>query len=162
MTKKEKWIHFLDIIEKLVIILGFPFAIWQYKTATDKEKYDRDYEVYNSLDNKYIEWQNLCLAHPYLDISDIKDSISPKLNLTQEKEEVILFSILFSLFERAYLLYNKESNPMMQGQWEGWDEYIDTYCQRKNFREIWIKYGYSYDPNFTNYMNEKIKNLPLQ
>ncbi len=157
--KEDRFLKLLGYVEKIIIIIGFPFAIYQYVTASEKEKKDRDYVIYNSLGDKYNEWENLCLSHTYLDIADIKDSVSPQLNEQQKKEEIILFQILFSMLERAYLLFNEESSTIKKDQWPGWDLYIENYCERKNFRQVWTKFGWGYESSFTKYMNDKIKRI---
>src|SRR5688572_26804249 len=142
-----------DFISKLIIIIGFPIAIFQYNSVTEKEKNDREYEIYNSLDQGFIEWEKLCLAYPNLDIFDIQDSIPPILNAKEKKEQVILFTILFSLFERAFVLYGDESTELKKSQWEGWNQYILDYFKRDNFRWAWKISGSTFEAEFQLYMN---------
>ncbi|MCB0777895.1 MAG: hypothetical protein KDB99_16440 [Chitinophagaceae bacterium] len=156
MAANNKLFGILEWAEKIIVVVGFPFAIYQYMDATQQEKEDRDYKTYNSLDDKYIEWQHLGLAHPYLDIADTPDSIPPVLTPQQQKEETILFSILASMMERAYILYNKESKGIRKEQWTGWDQYIASYCQRDNFRQYWGANGFGFDTDFLAYMKKKM------
>src|SRR5574338_2534 len=150
--------EYLDAISKLVVILGLPLAYIQYKINKRKEKRDREYGTYNALDEKYLEFQKLCLEHPYLNIFDIKDKIPEKLNGKQEKEELILFTMLFSIFERAYLLYSDQNSTIKKKQWLGWDSYIKSYCERDNFLKAWHISGTTFDTDFEKYMKENIEN----
>lgn len=101
----KQLLEYLDAISKIVIILGFPIAFFQYMRTKRKEKRDREYGTYNALDEKYLEFQKLCLEHPYLNIFDVPDEKPTELDNKKQKEELILFTMLFSIFERAYLLY---------------------------------------------------------
>ena len=53
----SQFLLYLDAISKLIIILGFPLAFIQYMRTKHKEKQDREYGTYNSLDEKYLEFQ---------------------------------------------------------------------------------------------------------
>ena len=152
-------IQYLEIIDKLVIILGLPIAFIQYRRTKRKEKQDREYGTYNSLDEKYLEFQKLCLDHPYLNIFDIEDKLPKELDDKQKKEELILLTMLFSIFERAYLLYSDQYSDVKKKQWTGWDSYIKSYCERENFLRAWKVSGTTFDSDFEIYMEKNIKNV---
>lgn len=149
--------QYLDLATKVIVILGFPIAYFQYARAKRKEKQDREYGTYNSLDEKYIDFQKLCLQKPYLDIYDIPDAAPQKLTEIQKKEELILFTMLFSIFERAYLLYSDQKSDIKKKQWSGWDSYIKSYCTRQNFLDAWATSGATFDIDFEKYMKTNIK-----
>jgi hypothetical protein len=148
---------YLDFATKVIVICGFPLAYLQYHKAKKKEKQDREYGTYNSLDEKYIEFQKMCLQRPYLDIYDIADATPKKLTEEQKKEELILFTMLFSIFERAYLLYSDQKSEIKKKQWSGWDIYIKSYCTRENFLQAWETTGATFDTDFEEYMKHNIK-----
>jgi hypothetical protein len=153
-------IAYLEIIDKLVVILGLPIAFIQYFRTKRKEKRDREYGTYNALDEKYLEFQKLCLDHPYLNIFDIPDALPKKLDEKQAKEELILFTMLFSIFERAYLLYSDQYSDIKKKQWMGWDDYIRSFCQRDNFLKAWEISGSTFDTDFETYMETLIADVP--
>ena len=93
----------------MTVIIGFPLGLIRYFNTKKREQKDREYGTYNALDDKYVEYQLLCLKYPYLDIFDVKDTNSIKLDEKQKKEELIVFTILLSIFERAYLMYSDKS-----------------------------------------------------
>ena len=148
---------YLDLLTKIVVLLGSPLAYVQYLRTKRKEKRDREYGTYNALDEKYLEFQKLCLDHPYLNIFDIEDGEPKELNDKQRKEELILLTMLFSIFERAYLLYSDQNSAIKKKQWIGWDSYIKSYCQRDNFLRAWRISGTTFDTDFEKYMEECIK-----
>ena len=153
----KELLDYLDAIGKVIVILGVPVAIFQYINTTQKERRDREYGTYNSLDEKYIEFERLCLSYPYLDVFDIKDKKPGELDEKQKKEELILFTILFSIFERAYLLYSDQSSKIKKEQWSGWDSFILEFCGRDNFINDWKVSGNTFDTRFQNYMDENMK-----
>lgn len=150
-------LDYLDAISKIIVILGLPIAYFQYKRTKRKEKKDREYGTYNALDEKYLEFQKLCLDHPYLNIFDIPDYVPEELNEKQKKEELILFTMLFSIFERAYLLYSDQYSEIKKKQWLGWDSYIESYCKRENFLSAWEISGSTFDTDFEIYMKKNVE-----
>lgn len=149
-------IDYLDVIGKFVVILGLPLGYIQYRRSKKKERRDREYGTYNALDEKYLEFQKLCLDHPYLNIFDIPDKETHPLNEKQKKEELILLTMLFSIFERAYLLYSDQNSEIKRKQWVGWDSYIKSYCERDNFLTAWEISGSTFDTDFEAYMRKNI------
>jgi hypothetical protein len=155
MTFKE----IAETVSHVIVIVGLPLAIIQYWKESSKERMDRRYEIYSSMDEKFVEWEKLCLEYPELDIHDVKDSVPVVLNEKQKKQEVILFTILFSIFERAYMLYSDESTQLKKSQWTGWDQYMQDYCKRENFRQAWKISGTTFAMEFQSYMETKIKEI---
>lgn len=150
-------VQYLDALSKVIIILGFPIAYLQFIRAKRKEKRDREYGTYNALDEKYLEFQRLCLQYPYLNVFDIPDTEPNELNGMQKKEELILYTMLFSIFERAYLLYSDQRSKIKKKQWVGWETYIRGYCMRQNFLDAWKISGLTFDTDFEEYMNSLIE-----
>jgi len=59
----------LDIITSFVTITGIPIGIYVYYSNKKKERKQKELEVYNSLDDKYIDFLKLCVEHTDLKIS---------------------------------------------------------------------------------------------
>lgn len=157
----ETFINALTILSYITVILGIPSGLYQLIKASRKEQREREEAVYHALDEKYLDFQRLCLQYPYLDVFDVPDKWPGNLTTHQKKEELILFTMLFSLFERAYILHNKENQRVLKGQWAGWQAYIHAYCQRENFQAAWKISGETFDPRFQVFMDKAIKSLVL-
>jgi hypothetical protein len=142
----------LELASYVVVVLGVPTGIVQYVQAKRREREDRERHIFDAVSASYIEFQHLCLERPYLDVFDIPDERPEQLTPRQEKEEVIAFAVLFSIFERAYLLYSEHPTPITSGQWREWDTHIRGYFRRGNFRRAWRQGSSSYDPRFVAYM----------
>jgi hypothetical protein len=142
----------LELIYYLSVVLGVPIGLYQYIQAKRREREDREHRVFDAVSASYLEFQQLCLDHPYLDVFDIPDEHPVELTPLQAKEELVAFSVLFSIFERAYLLYADHPTRITEGQWKGWHSHICGYFRRANFQRAWNQGASSYDPRFNAYM----------
>lgn len=149
----------LETLSYIAVVLGIPIAVVEYKRTKKKEQLDRDYGTYNALDDKFIEFQKLCLQYPYLDVFHLSDEKPVALTGQQIKEELIALTWLISIFERAFLMYSHASNEAKEKQKPGWDMYINEYCKRKNFIAAWNKAGGAFDTEFVKYIEDTIKTL---
>jgi len=142
------FLEHLDQFTKLAVVFGIPVGLTQFWLKVRQERRDRDYGTYNALDEKYIEFQQLCLAHPYLDVFDVPDQNPIALTPEQEKQELVAFTLLFSIIERAFLMYADRSARARAKQWTGWETYLLSYCRRSNFRKAWQISGFTFDADF--------------
>jgi len=58
-------------------------------------------------------------------------------DLTEEQQErmLVIFEILISLFERAYLLaFEPDMADKQSRRWHSWDDYMREWCRREDFR----------------------------
>ena len=158
---QSEWKDIFELLSYMTVVFGGPVAIFQYRRAKHKEQQDREYGTYNALDEKYLQFQTMCFEHPELDIFDVPDRSPKPLSEEQAKQELIAFTQLISIFERAFLMYHDQSTKIKRAQWTGWDEYIRHYCQRQNFIYAWEMNGTTFDLDFENYMETIIAaNLP--
>lgn len=156
----DQILKYSTIVANVAIFLGGFIALGEYIHNNRKRQRDRDYGTYNSLDDKYIEFLNICLQYPELDIFDVPSPHVGALSDIQCKRQLIAFTILFSIFERAFLMYHDASNKIKKEQWSGWKEYIERYAQRSNFREAWERSGETFDTTFVSYMNGVMRRIP--
>lgn len=147
----------VEITAQLVVVIGFPFAIIQYRRTKRREALDREYGTYNALDDKYIAFQKLCLAHPRLDVFDVPLTNPPVLEEEERQQELIAFTMLMSVFERSFLMYKDQTVAIQRDQWDGWLQYIDSYCRRQNFRNAWIISGETFDLRFQEFMKDMLQ-----
>lgn len=152
--KEYSWI--VGVLTDITVLIGVPLAIVKYFKSVKEDKIEKQYDTYDALDEKYIEFQKLCLSKPYLNVFDIDDGLNIELTPIQKKEEIIAYSILISIFERAYIMYERKKNNE-GNQWEGWLENIIDYCKRDNFVKAWEKNGWGWDSGFETLINRLIK-----
>ncbi|MEK6479681.1 hypothetical protein WJR50_19215 [Catalinimonas sp. 4WD22] len=145
---------YLEIGALLVTLFGVPSAIYVYWQQKSKERKEREYGTYNALDDKYIDFLNLCLENHDLDIYHIAKKGKSEYSPEQNARELIIFEILISLFERAFLMYRDQDSKIKKLQWEGWNRYMEDWMQRDNFRRAWERLGTQWELNFENHMKE--------
>ena len=145
--------HYLEMATFVITIFGVPVAMIIYLNEQKLQRDEREYGTYDALDEKYIELQQLCLEYSGLDIFDTPYETPKKLTEEQEKQEEAILLIRISIFERAYLMYQKASTKATRDQWEGWDIEIKEWLERKNFRKIWDIHGQYYDKAFFQYLD---------
>jgi len=141
-----------ELLSYVTFTLGIPAALFEYARENRRDRHEREQEIYDSLDEGFIEFQKLCLEYPYLDVADIPDEHHVALTAEQQKEEYTILLVLFSLFERAYLMQLDSPTPTTLAQWYGWDKAIHQYFQRENVVQAWQKVGEWFDPRFESYM----------
>jgi hypothetical protein len=77
------------------------------------------------------------------------------LSPEQTERKAILFDILISLFERAYILvFERRPNAQQKRLWASWEDYIRFWCAREDFREALPTLLMGEDPDFAEYMRE--------
>jgi hypothetical protein len=142
----------LDTGVALVNLVGVPVAIALFFVTKRRERLEREYGTYNSLDEKYIDYLKVCLEHPHLDVFDLP---MPNYKATPEKEweELQVFSMLIAILERAYLLYRDKSRSVRFLQWSGWQKYMRDWAARPNFIRAWQELKGEFDGDFEVYLN---------
>ena len=152
MPDLSRLTEILELASYVVVILGVPTGIFQYVRSSRQERRERERQVLDAVSASYIEFLHLCLDRPYLDVFDIPDEDPQPLTPVQQKEELIAFAVLFSIFERAYLLHTDPPTRITSGQWREWETHIRGYFQRANVRRAWSMGASSYDPRFVDFM----------
>jgi hypothetical protein len=149
----------LEILQLLVIVVGAPWAYLQFIRERERDQVRRHDQSYEALDDRYSSWLEACLEHPNLDIFDVPDPTARTLNDVEKKEELILFTSLIAIFERAYFLVLSPSAKKLQTgrvSWVAWSDYIERYCQRPNFQTAWAKAGDTFSDEFRDFMGAKL------
>ncbi len=78
-------------------------------------------------------------------------------DLTEEQRErvQVLFEILISLFERAYLLsYEDKMTRKRQRRWLSWEDFMREWCEREDFRKMLPRLLHGEDPDFAAYISK--------
>ena len=115
--------------------IGLPLAILVFVYEQKKERDNEDEEVYQLLSDNYEDFLRLALGHP--DLRLFSPEQTPELNDEQRERMLIIFNILISLFERAYLvLYEPKMNMKHKRRWLSWEDYMREWCRREDFRAL--------------------------
>ena len=100
-----------------------------------KERDNEEEEVYQLLSDDYQDFLKIALNHP--DLRLFRPEERPELSEEQRERMLIVFNMLISLFERAYLLmYEPKMNTRQQRRWLSWEDYMREWCRRGEFRAL--------------------------
>ena len=122
----------LELLSFAVTIVGLPFAILVFAKQQRAERENEEEEAYLHLADAYNHFLEVVLAHSDLQLR----THTPLPNPTPEQNErmLVIFDMLVSLFERAYLVAHKpEMTPSEQRRWNSWDDYMREWCRREDF-----------------------------
>lgn len=148
MTSLEAW----ELASYIVTVVGFPFAIIVYLVDQRKERQNEEEEIYQRLSDEYADFSRLLLKHADLRLMS-QESVDITLSAEDLERKKIIFDILISLFERAFILvYEEDMNKQTQRLWASWEDYIKFWCKRKDFREALPSLLQGEDPDFGAYV----------
>ena len=113
--------------------IGLPLAIIVFLFEQRKERDNEEDAVYQLLSDNYQDFLKVVLANPDLRLFSAEKT--PQLTAEQRERMLIIFGMLVSLFERAYLLlYENNMTSKQMRRWCSWEDYMREWCQREDFR----------------------------
>ena len=142
---------FFELASFVVTVIGLPFAIGAFLFEQRRERENEEEEGYQLLSDAYNDFLKVVL-----DNSDLKlRSTSALPNPTGEQNErrLVIFDMLISLFERAYLVaYHHRMTTTEQRRWNSWDDYMREWCRRDDFYNALPLLLRGEDPGFQAYI----------
>ena len=135
----------------IVTVIGLPLAIIVFLYEQRKERNNEEDAVYQLLSDNYQDFLKVTLDNP--DLRLFSTEKTPQLSEEQRERMLIIFSMLISLFERAYLLlYERHMTSKQQRRWRSWEDYMHEWCQREDFRATLPALLHGEDPDFVDYL----------
>jgi hypothetical protein len=147
MTGRDAW----EYASFVITALALPFAIVFFAWEQRKERDNEEEEGYQLLSNAYNDFLKVVLSHPDLHLR----SQEPLLDPTPEQRErmLVIFDMLVSLFERAYLVaYKASMSETEKRRWNSWDDYMREWCRREDFHHALPLLLHGEDPEFREYI----------
>lgn len=146
----QKW----ELASYVITVIGFPFAIVVFMWEQRRERQNEEEEIYQRLSDEYAEFSQLLLKNADLRLFSPGTEDIP-LSDEQRERKTIIFDILVSLFERAFILvYEDEMSPQTKRLWASWDDYIRSWCRRGDFRQALGELLQGEDPDFGSYIRK--------
>jgi hypothetical protein len=143
----ETW----ELLSYVVTVIGLPLAIAVFLYEQRKERENEEEEVYQLLSDNYQDFLRIALDNPDLRLFSAGGSNS--LSEQQRERQLIIFDMLISLFERAYLLlYEEDMLPKQARRWNSWEDYMLEWCRRPDFRASLPRLLHGEDPSFVRYV----------
>lgn len=146
-----------ELASWVVTVIGLPLAIAVFFIEQRKERENEDEEVYTLLSDNYQDFLKTALQNP--DLRLFSDASVP-LGEEQKERQFIIFSMLISLFESAYLLlYDDDMSEKQARRWNSWEDYIGEWCRRPDFRAMLPKLLRGEDPSFVLYVQRLAESI---
>lgn len=135
----------------VVTVIGLPLAIFVFIFEQRKERNNEDEAVYQLLSDNYQDFLKVALDNTDLRLFTTEQT--PDLTAEQKERMFIIFNMLISLLERAYLLlYEENMTPQQYRRWQSWDDYMREWCSRADFRAMLPELLRGEDPGFVSYI----------
>ena len=147
MSMRDAW----ELASYIVTTLGLPMAILFFAWEQRKERNNEEEEQYQLLSDAYNDFLKVVLSHPDLQLR----SSEPLPDPTPEQRErmLVIFDMLISLFERAYLVsYAEHMGEADRRRWNSWDDYMREWCRREDFHNALPLLLRGEDPEFQRYL----------
>ena len=127
----ETW----ELLSYVVTTIGLPVAILVFLYEQKKERDNEEEEVYQLLSDNYQDFLKIALDNSDLSLFSAEET--PQLTKEQRERMLIIFNMLMSLFERAYLLmYEPKMTAQQRRRWLSWEDYMREWCRRADFRAM--------------------------
>jgi hypothetical protein len=144
----ESW----ELASYVVTVLGLPLLIFIFVYEQRKERENEEEAVYQLLSDAYTDFLKLVIANPDLKLRS--EAATPDLTGEQRERMLIIFDMLISLFERAYLLvYEDDMSEKQLRRWHSWDDYMREWCKRDDFRKQLPELLQGEDKDFAEYIS---------
>ncbi|MGH7496120.1 MAG: hypothetical protein ACREOO_27520 [bacterium] len=130
------WLEWFELLSYVVTIIGFPLAIWVFLYEQRKERQNDEEELYQRLSDEYTNFLKLVLENADLQLLRVQGN-DQSLTDEQRERKFVIFGILVSIFERAYILvYEDKMNKQTQRLWSSWEDYMREWSRREDFRAV--------------------------
>ena len=126
----------LEALSYVVTILGFPGAIAVFVYEHRRRLANDENELHRNLSEEYDNFLRLVLDNA--DLLLLRQSGAPP-GLTEEQLERrdIIFRMLVSLFEKAYIiLYDYDMGRDARRRWLSWEDDMREWCRKRGFQDV--------------------------
>lgn len=136
-----------ELLSYIVTVVALPFAIGVFVFEQRKERENEEEATWQQISDAYIDFLEVVLANPDLKLRS--QSATPDLSDEQRERMLVIFDMLISLFERAYLLlFDPRMDEKKRRRWHSWEDYMREWSRREDFRERLPELLRGEDPHF--------------
>jgi hypothetical protein len=149
VTWRDAW----ELASFIVTVVGLPFAIGVFLLQQRQERENEEEEAYQMLSDAYNDFLKIVLANADLQLRTSGALSSPTAE--QNERMMVIFDMLISLFERAYLVaYKEDMTPTEKRRWNSWDDFMREWCRRDDFHNALPLLLRGEDPDFQAYIKQ--------
>ncbi|OYY74535.1 MAG: hypothetical protein B7Y40_04100 [Gammaproteobacteria bacterium 28-57-27] len=150
-----------ELLSYIVTVIGLPMALAFFIFEQRKERSNEDEAIWLQLSDAYIDFLKVVIENSDLQLR-VKSAVL-NLNNEQLERKRVIFDMLISLFERAYLLaYEDDMDDKQRRRWHSWEDYMREWCQREDFRTRLPELVCGEDPDFAAYILHLAQNPSIQ
>ena len=140
-----------EVASYVVTVVGLPLAIAVFLVEQRRERRNEEDEVYQLLSNAYNDFLRVVIDNPDLRLRS--QSATPDLSAEQQERMLVIFDMLISLLERAYLTaYSREMTPAQRRRWNSWEDFMREWVRRDDFFYRLPQLLKGEDPEFAAYL----------
>ena len=142
--------EFWELASYVVTVVGLPLAIAVFLFDQRRERRNEEDEVYQLLNNAYNGFLRVVIDNPDL---HLRSNVAVH-DLTPEQQErmLLIFDMLISLLERAYLTaYDVDMTPTQRRRWNSWEDFMREWLRRDAFYYRLPQLLKGEDPDFAAY-----------
>jgi len=148
-----------QIIYYITLSVAGPLALLEFLKARKADRRANEYKIYDELNDRFFEYQKIALEYYDLDILDVPNN-DPSLAFDKKrKQEMVAHAMLFSLLERAFLMFHQQEDQFRLRQWSGWKHFLNDFIRREAVRAAWRISRETYDTDFQQFMDAKIAEM---
>ncbi len=126
----------LEALSYVITILGFPAAICVFVYEHRRRLSNEENELHRHLSEEYDNFLRLVLDNADLLLLR-RSKTPPTLSEEQSERREIIFRMLVSLFEKAYIiLYAEDMGRDAKRRWLSWEDDMREWCRREDFRTV--------------------------
>ena len=125
-------VEFWEIASYVVTVIGLPLAIGVFLLDQRRERRNEEDEVYQLLSDAYNDFLRVVIGNSDLHLRS--NVATPDLTPEQQERMLLIFDMLISLLERAYLTAHSDNmSPAQRRRWNSWEDFMREWLQRGAF-----------------------------
>jgi hypothetical protein len=134
-------------------VIGLPLAILVFLADQRRERRNEEDEVYQLLSNAYNDFLRVVVDNADLRLRS--QTATPDLSAEQQERMLLIFDMLISLLERAYLTaYSDTMTPAQRRRWNSWEDFMREWVRRDDFYYRLPQLLKGEDPEFAAYLQK--------
>jgi hypothetical protein len=123
----------LEALSYVITILGFPTAIIVFIFEHRRRLGNEENELHRHLSEEYDNFLRLVLDNADLLLLRASNA-PPTLSEEQLERREIIYRMLVSLFEKAYIiLYSENMKQDAKRRWMSWEDDMTEWCRKREF-----------------------------